>query len=539
MFGSAAGTLVVDPGAVFNGLVVANAQVNDALVLGGTAASTLTGIGTAITGLNSIDFAAGSDWTIAGNAAGLAGGETIAGFVIGDTIDLGGVTATGATYLPGGTLALTTTSGVVDILLSPTQNYAGESFQVASDGHGGTDITVVQGTNVAPVFSGLVSGQTGLDFFSTHPFATATISDADQGVQDSITIVLDGSNGLATDANGTLSGTGLTKIGVGTYTLAAASPAALTAELQGLLFTPTRGEVGPGQHVTTTFKLTASQTADGSTLTTTGSASAIETGLTYTYGGNNNMFAWGNCGGYSAIVLGNGNDLVTIAGQDNVVGLGSGNDIVFGGSPAGGDFVALGGGWDNVAIFGTGDTVEAGNGNDAVSIGFTAGQDTVILGNGNDIVAVGGTGDTVILGNGNNWVGGTQGMAFISTGSGNDVIAVGGSYNTVNAGGGNNVIFGGSGHDTYVLADAGQGFDAITGFQLTNGDLLNVDAALHQAGWNGNMATLGNFLTVTDNGAGAALNIVPGGSGHGVAIAELYGANNLTLGALVAHSLIT
>jgi len=44
---------------------------------------------------------------------------------------------------------------------------------------------------------------------------------------------------------------------------------------------------------------------------------------------------------------------------------------------------------------------------------------------------------------------------------------------------------------------------------------------------------------VTGNGAGAALNIVPGGSGHGVAIAELYGANNLTLAALVAHSLIT
>jgi Ca2+-binding RTX toxin-like protein len=398
---------------------------------------------------------------------------------------------------------------------------------------------VVVAKNVAPTISGLVTGQAGLDFFSTHPFATATISDALPGVQDSLTIVLDGSNGFATDANGALSGAGLTKIGVGTYTLAAASPAALTAELQALVFTPTRGEVWPGQTVTTNFKLTASQTANGSTLTTTATASAIETGLSYTYGGNNNMFAWGNCGGYSAIILGNGNDWVTISGQDNVVGLGSGNDVVFGGSWVGGDFVSLGGGSDNVAIFGTGDTVEAGNGKDTVVIGFTAGHDTVVLGNGNDIVSVGGTGDTVILGNGNNWVGGTQGMAFIATGSGNDVIAVGGAYNTVNAGGGYNVIFGGVGHDTFVLANAGQGFDAIAGFQLTNGDLLNVDAALRQAGWTGNLATLGNFLTVTDNSAGAALNILPCGSGAGVAIAELYGANNLTLASLVAHSLIT
>jgi hypothetical protein len=305
------------------------------------------------------------------------------------------------------------------------------------------------------------------------------------------------------------------------------------------VFTPTRGEVWPGQTVTTTFKLTASQTADGSTLTTTGTASAIETGLSYIYGGNNSMYAGGNWGGYSAIILGNGNDLVTISGQDNVVGLGSGNDIVFGGSLGGDNFVSLGGGWDNVALFGGGNTVEAGNGNDAVSISFTSGQNTVILGNGNDVVSVGGTGDTVILGNGNNWVSGTQGMAFISTGSGNDVIVFGGSGNTVNAGGGNNQIFGGTANNTYVLADAGQGFDGIYNFQLNNGDLLNVGGALQQAGWNGNMATLGNFLTVTDNWGGTQLNIVPGGSGGGVAIAELYGANNLTLAELAGHSLIT
>lgn len=65
-FGSAAATLVVDPGAVFEGRVVGNGT-NDTMVLGSAAAAgTLSGLGTQFTGFAQIAVAAGSDWSISG-----------------------------------------------------------------------------------------------------------------------------------------------------------------------------------------------------------------------------------------------------------------------------------------------------------------------------------------------------------------------------------------------------------------------------------------------------------------------------------------
>ncbi len=46
-----------------------------------------------------------------------------------------------------------------------------------------------------------------------------------------------------------------------------------------------------------------------------------------------------------------------------------------------------------------------------------------------------------------------------------------GSCSTVCAGAGNNTIAGGTGSDTFVLPGAGQGFDAISCFSETNGDV--------------------------------------------------------------------
>ena len=78
---------------------------------------------------------------------------------------------------------------------------------------------------------------------SFTPFAYTTISDPDAGATEATSLTLT-QNGAATDVVGVLSGAGLTKTGVGTYTLTAASPAAETAALQALRFTPSSPDTG-------------------------------------------------------------------------------------------------------------------------------------------------------------------------------------------------------------------------------------------------------------------------------------------------------
>ncbi len=61
-FGTAAATLIVDPGAVFTGLVAGNSS-NDTLVLGSAATTgTLSHLGTQFTGLTRIVENAGARW---------------------------------------------------------------------------------------------------------------------------------------------------------------------------------------------------------------------------------------------------------------------------------------------------------------------------------------------------------------------------------------------------------------------------------------------------------------------------------------------
>jgi plastocyanin len=147
--------------------------------------------------------------------------------------------------------------------VSPGQTVAtGFTLAVTQDGITTTDtVTSVIATaaNDAPVISGAVAGQTTTDEASAKPFSGVTITDPDLGAADSVVITLTGTSGLATDADGTLTGAGLTKIGTGLYTLSAATPASLTAELEGLTFSPTAHQVAPGNTVTTGFTLAVTQ----------------------------------------------------------------------------------------------------------------------------------------------------------------------------------------------------------------------------------------------------------------------------------------
>jgi len=149
-FGSLAGTLVDDPGAIFSGDVVANSAVNDMLELAGTAAGTLTGLGTQFTGFTTLDVAAASDWTLQHvNTLGSATNLTVTGTLnnVSAFIDTGTATVetagvlrsavTGVTLVNGVTLAggdLIDTADAKFIVGSDAAGAAAGKFTVKADG---------------------------------------------------------------------------------------------------------------------------------------------------------------------------------------------------------------------------------------------------------------------------------------------------------------------------------------------------------------------------------------------------------------------
>jgi hypothetical protein len=95
------------------------------------------------------------------------------------------------------------------------------------------------------------------DNATVKPFASVSVTDPDPSVQDRLAVLLTDASGHVADMKGVLSGAGLTKTGVGSYTLAATSPLVLTGELKQLVFTSTPNQVSVGQSVGTNFALAA------------------------------------------------------------------------------------------------------------------------------------------------------------------------------------------------------------------------------------------------------------------------------------------
>jgi hypothetical protein len=90
-----------------------------------------------------------------------------------------------------------------------------------------------------PILAGVPANQNVASKGTLALFSAGVITDSAYFTSESvsITVLPNGSTtGAGTDANGTLTGTGLTKTGVGTYSLAAGSPAAVTAELESVVF---------------------------------------------------------------------------------------------------------------------------------------------------------------------------------------------------------------------------------------------------------------------------------------------------------------
>jgi hypothetical protein len=140
-FGAVASTLIVDPSAVFNGQVAANASVNDVLELAGTqSGGTEITLGTQFTSFSTLDFASGAAWKVdVGTGAAPTTGLNVDGFAIGDTMDITNLTPT---------QAAADFNSATDVLASGgdgTLNFAGisgEQFLLSSDGGSGTDMVL-------------------------------------------------------------------------------------------------------------------------------------------------------------------------------------------------------------------------------------------------------------------------------------------------------------------------------------------------------------------------------------------------------------
>ena len=127
-------------------------------------------------------------------------------------------------------------------------------------GVAGVAVAVSNVANSPPSVTGVAAGAVN-DNATINPFANVTVADVN-GDNVSLTISY-------TAANGVLSGAGLSG-SAGNYTLSATSPAALSAQLKALTFTPTDNQAVVGATVNTTFSLTA--------VDANGLASAVNTG---------------------------------------------------------------------------------------------------------------------------------------------------------------------------------------------------------------------------------------------------------------------
>lgn len=100
-------------------------------------------------------------------------------------------------------------------------------------------------------------------------------------------------------------------------------------------------------------------------------------------------------------------------------------------------------------------------------------------------------------------------------------------------------FIGADGPMTIALPAPGAGVAQIDGSAMRNGDVFDLTTALGQTGWDGDPASVGDFLHVTSNGTDSTVAVDPSGSGAaGTPIATLHGAGAVDLPTFLAHSVV-
>ncbi len=142
LFGTNVSSLIVYSGATFFGSIIANATLSDILAIGGTAAVSLSGIGTQFQNFHTIAFEPGATGTFAGSLNGL-NNEIVDGFARSDALYVNGFAAstTLATIGAGGILAVAgaSTGQTLDLIFAPAA--IGDVLNL-SNTTGGTSITI-------------------------------------------------------------------------------------------------------------------------------------------------------------------------------------------------------------------------------------------------------------------------------------------------------------------------------------------------------------------------------------------------------------
>jgi hypothetical protein len=166
------------------------------------------------------------------------------------------------------------------------------------------------------------------------PFNGVTISDANSGATDTLTITLAG-------AGGTLSGAGLSGGAGGVYTLSGTA-AAITSELDVLVFTPKAG--APSSYSTTTFTLSDRSSHYGGVPAVDSKTSVIDKTATTIVETRPNALVDAKHHPPGQPALSNGRNVIFAMGHDDIIKPPGANNTEVGGAP--GD-VLYGGAGDN------------------------------------------------------------------------------------------------------------------------------------------------------------------------------------------------